>query len=114
MILIIGGAYQGKTDFAKSKFNLTDEDIFDCTDKTEIDTTKKCITHLEQYIKNNKEPFVPKEDQIIICDDIFCGVVPINPTDRAWREETGRVCARLSEEATEVYRVFCGLEQKLK
>ena len=30
MILIIGGAYQGKLDYAKEKFGLRDEDIFDC------------------------------------------------------------------------------------
>ena len=30
MILIFGGAYQGKADFAKRTFGLEDEDIFYC------------------------------------------------------------------------------------
>ena len=31
MKLIIGGAYQGKRDFAKAAFSLTESDIFTCT-----------------------------------------------------------------------------------
>ena len=31
MKLIIGGAYQGKRDFAKAAFHLTDAQIFTCT-----------------------------------------------------------------------------------
>ena len=31
MVLIIGGAYQGKLDFAKSAFGLSESDVFTCT-----------------------------------------------------------------------------------
>lgn len=31
MILITGGAYQGKLEYAKSEFEFGDDDIFDCT-----------------------------------------------------------------------------------
>ena len=40
MILIIGGAYQGKLDFAKEAFGITDEDVFVCKD-SEIDFSKR-------------------------------------------------------------------------
>ena len=33
MILIIGGAYQGKRAFARETFSLTEDDIFTCTDR---------------------------------------------------------------------------------
>ena len=36
MILIIGGAYQGKLDFAKEAFGITDSDVYIC-DTGEID-----------------------------------------------------------------------------
>ena len=36
MILIIGGAYQGKLEYAKSQYQVTDAEIFTCTG-TEID-----------------------------------------------------------------------------
>jgi len=117
MTLIIGGAFQGKLDFAKKHFGLTDSQICDC--EKEHDLSKSCIYHFEKYILSrieNNQPvdFVPAENQIIICEDIFCGVVPVDPKLREWREETGRICAKLSKESDEVYRIFCGLEQRIK
>ena len=48
MVLIIGGAYQGKLDFAKSTFDLSESDIFTCTGG-EIDFSKRCIDHIEEF-----------------------------------------------------------------
>ena len=124
MELIIGGAYQGKTQYAKDKYNLTDNDICFCGD-TEIDFSKKCIAHLEkftffcvqnnidavEFFKQNKQMWC---DKVISCDDIFGGVVPMWADNRKWRQETGRLCQYLSKEAEIVTRIFCGLEQKLK
>ena len=42
MILIIGGAWQGKLDFAKATFGITDTDVFTCTDEG-IDFSKRSI-----------------------------------------------------------------------
>ncbi|MBE6878239.1 MAG: cobalamin biosynthesis protein CobU [Ruminococcaceae bacterium] len=124
MKLIIGGAYQGKTCYAKEKYNLTEDDIHICNG-TEIDFSKKCIDNLEQFtcycVKNDIEPveyFKQHREQwqnsIIISRDIFCGVVPMGADNRRWRQQTGRLCQYLSQEAESVVRIFCGLEQKLK
>ena len=124
MVLIIGGAYQGKLDFAKIAFSLSEDDIFTC-DSSEIDFSKRCINRVEEftlacvqsgldpseYFKAHKEDW---KDSILICEDIFCGVVPMGAEMRAWRQATGRLCQYLSREAAEVSRIFCGLEQKLK
>lgn len=125
MNLIIGGAYQGKLDFAKNKFSLSDEQIFHCIDNLDIDFNFICINHIENFvlycIKNNLnalEIFRANkplwQDSILISNDIFCGVVPISAEARAWREATGHLLAYLSQEADTVTRIFCGLEQKLK
>ena len=55
MILIIGGAYQGKLDYAKEKYGLTDEDIFDCkvNDHSiwpELNMKAKGINHFELFL----------------------------------------------------------------
>ena len=50
----------------------------------------------------------------MICQDIFCGVVPMGAELRAWRQDTGRLCQYLAGEADRVSRIFCGLEQRLK
>ena len=34
MILIFGGAYNGKLEFVKEKYDINNEDIFFCTNQT--------------------------------------------------------------------------------
>ena len=125
MELIIGGAFQGKTAFAKENFNISDEEIFFCDKDSAPEFDKKCISHIERFsfwcVERGFEPadyFFEHveniEDKIIISDDISCGVVPINKTERAWREANGRLLIKLSKEADHVDRIFCGLSQRLK
>ena len=124
MILIIGGAYQGKLDFAKEAFGITDEDVFVCKD-SEIDFSKRCVYALEEFtlacVREGKDPasYLQEhreawENSIFICQDFFCGVVPMEAEARAWRQITGRLAQYLSQEADRVSRIFCGLEQRLK
>ena len=120
MILIIGGAYQGKLDFAKEAFEITDEDMFICS-TGEIDFSKRCIYKIEEFTYGHPDPIgyfqdcrEKWQDSILILQDIFCGVVPMGAENRAWRQRTGKLAQYLSKEATQVSRVFCGLEQRLK
>jgi adenosyl cobinamide kinase/adenosyl cobinamide phosphate guanylyltransferase len=120
MILIIDGAYQGKLDYARSRFDIAEQDIYTCT-TGEIDFSKRCIYRVEEftlgssdpigYFKGHKEQW---KDSILICQDIFGGVVPRGAEKRAWRQNTGRLCQYLAKEADQVIRIFCGLEQRLK
>ena len=120
MILIIGGAYQGKLDFAKETFGVTEEDVYTC-DSGVIDFSKNCIYGIEVFTRENVDPVAYFEahwedwqDSILILQDIFCGVVPMGAENRAWRQRTGRLAQYLSKEASQVSRIFCGLEQRLK
>ena len=125
MEFIIGGAYQGKLAYAKDKYALKDGEIFTCTEEKEIAFGARCIYNVQEYtlycVKNGldaTEVFRTHRDEwensVLICEDIFCGVVPLGKELRAWREMTGRLCAYLSSEAKSVTRIFCGLEQRLK
>ena len=124
MIFIIGGAYQGKLDYAKNTYNLKDEDIYQCSG-AEIDFSVKCIDRIEEFayacVQAGIEPldyFLEHEaewqESILICQDIFCGVVPLGADQREWRQATGRLCKYLSQQAQSVSRIFCGLEQRMK
>jgi len=120
MILIIGGAYQGKLDFAKETYGVAEEQVHTCTDG-EIDFSKRCIYHLETFAAHHTDPVgyfkthrKDWQDSILILEDIFCGVVPMGEENRVWRQNTGRLAQYLSKEATSVSRIFCGLEQRLK
>ena len=125
MILIFGGSYQGKLEFAKQTFGITDQDVFTCTTNNEIDLSRKVIYNLDQaflrHVREGKESReVLKEhldqlkDKILIVNDISQGIVPMERENRDWREMTGRAMLFLSKEADEVYRVFCGLGSKIK
>ena len=120
MILIIGGAYQGKLDFAKETFGITDADVHTCT-AGDIDFSKRCIYKIEEFSAYHNDPIgyfqahrEEWKDSVLILEDIFCGVVPMGAENRAWRQKTGRLAQYLSREAERVSRIFCGLEQRLK
>ena len=120
MILIIGGAYQGKLEFAKNQFKIQEEDIYTCT-AGEIDFSKRCLYKIEEFTFGQEDPVCYFKanrdlwkDSILICQDIFCGVVPMGEENRSWRQNTGRLCQYFAKEAEQVIRIFCGLEQRLK
>lgn len=120
MVLIIGGAYQGKRDYAIEKYHLRPQDIFDCAGSA-IDLRAKCICGIERFTREHDDPvgyFAAHRDawqeSILIVRDISCGVVPMGAENRAWRQKNGELCRYLAREAREVVRIFCGLEQRLK
>ena len=126
MILITGGSYQGKLEFARQRFGLTDADVFVCTDDTDApDFSRRCLAYLDRYALNRvrageapadrfREELPRLKDAILITTDLSCGVVPIDPVMRAWREACGRMNNLLAAHADEVWRLFCGLPQRLK
>ena len=104
------------------KLGIPETQIFTCED-THIDFSKPCIDRLEDYVLACVQAGIdPMEqlkeqdlsDKVIICMDIFCGVVPIDATMRLWRHTTGLACQYLAQNADSVSRIYCGLEQRLK
>lgn len=126
MILIIGGSYQGKLDFARQRFGLADEEIQICDETTDaLDPDRRCVAYIDRFALNQvraeKEPAdalredpAAFRDAILIANDVSCGVVPIDTTLRAWREACGRMNNLLAQQADEVWRLFCGIPQRLK
>ena len=53
MVLIIGGAYQGKLEFAKETLGITD--VYTCNDD-EIDFSKDCIYKIEEFTVHHPDP----------------------------------------------------------
>lgn len=126
MIFVFGGSFQGKTDFVKKTFSLSDEDIFVPEDgMTDFDTDRKAIIHIERFILSRIEASLPVfdwfdehmemfRDRIVVCDDISCGVVPIEKTLRLYRDNVGKQMQIFSRESESVYRVYAGIGEKLK
>jgi len=125
MILIFGGAYQGKLDYALERYGLDGGDVFRCgEDSVDMAIDKKIIYGLEKWIlalvkrgadtDNAISRFIEEnESAIVICDDISCGVVPADPVLRKWREATGRALAKVAGASNEVVRVYYGIPSRI-
>ena len=110
MILIFGGAYQGKLDYAEKRFASGENEIIDGFDKWILELVKAeadVAAKVREFIEGHP-------GAVVICDDISCGVVPTDPVMRKWREAVGRSLAALSQKSEEVIRLFCGIPAKIK
>lgn len=124
MILVIGGAFQGKSAYAKEHFK-TDAPWID-GENCAYDEIFSCggIEHFHQYVRrflraegldelpkrlNQENPKI-----VVVTDELGYGVVPVEAEDRAWREKTGRLCTRMAADAREVHRIVCGIGMVIK
>ncbi len=130
MILVFGGAYQGKLEYALNQFGVPADQVYRCSRDGELDLNKQVIYGLEEFVywctENGVEAKAvldsrfdmtadsPYLGKIFIANDVSQGLVPMDATDRAFREMMGRTLLHLAKEADEVHRVFCGLGQRLK
>lgn len=104
MIFIIGGVCQGKSEFAKS-FGLP---VFDNLEKS----IKKWLENGDDI--DAKINSILEEKSVIVCTEIGCGIVPLEKTDRIWREETGRTACKIAQRAEKVYKMEAGIPQQIK
>ena len=123
MILVFGGAYQGKTDYAVKEFGHST--VCDLSESGEPDFTKEIITGIDAFAsrltaggENPSEYFESRrdlwEDSVLVVTDTSQGVVPMDKEVRAAREANGRLITYLAGEAEQVHRVFCGIGKRIK
>ncbi len=113
--LIVGGAHQGKLSYAKECYGLSQSDVSLCERDSLPDFSKKCVARIENYVwyclKNNV-PMISDfpNGTIIIANDIFCGIVPMDAFERKWRETCGTYLQKLAK-CSCVTRIVCGIPQ---
>ncbi|MDR2560839.1 MAG: bifunctional adenosylcobinamide kinase/adenosylcobinamide-phosphate guanylyltransferase [Holophagales bacterium] len=125
MILIFGGAYQGKLGYALDRFQLTESDVCRCgCDNANLLEGKKLFYEIDKWVlalvkmdvdvEESLRRFIDANpDAIVICNDISCGVVPTDPIPRKWREAAGKSLAMLSRNSHEIIRLFCGIPERI-
>ena len=121
LTLIIGGRAQGKTAYAKKAAGAKDSEIANFCEKN-----VRVLVHLEETVRRflaegREEEILPylqewysEGDKVIVCDEIGLGIVPADPFERRWRDETGRILCALAAKAERVVRIFAGIGQILK
>ena len=122
--LILGGGFQGKLEFALNLTGCSQKDVADET-LPQLWRQKPILNHLHrlvyQILQQGGNPQAVLEDilcqnphAVILCNEIGCGIVPMNAFERKYREAVGRLCCELAHRAGRVIRVQCGLPMVLK
>lgn len=124
MILVTGGGFQGKTEYACGTFQIAKEEAADgMTCSLEAIYETKLLYHFHEYIRRCMEQDqeldldeLEKQNPgiVLVTNELGYGVVPIDKFDRAYREKTGRVCCQVAKRAEEVHRVVCGIGMVIK
>ena len=126
MRLIIGGYAQGKLAYA---LRLTGADA------GQIIYGEGCPLHTAQTglvldglhhlvrrcLQAGVEPLILLEgliaqnpELVLTAQEVGCGIVPMEPEEREWRESCGRICCELAARAVQVDRVVCGIPTCIK
>lgn len=134
MRLVVGGAYQGKTEYVKSRYGVADQDIL-LPEQLDICALQKkiveaeadivCIGQYHLFIRQGMEQGVDMEaltrslllrcpSVIIIMDEVGSGIIPLERQERLYREQAGAVGCLLARQAESVVRVVCGIAVSIK
>ena len=112
-----------QADLTESLMKSTDYDIIDhihlLLRRLSLDCEQadfdKIISLWLVALRNKHEKHTGKSQvQILVLDDIGCGVVPLQAKDRIWRERCGRLYCCLTAQADLVQRAWAGLVQTIK
>ena len=124
MRIITGGAFQGKRAFAEKLYPGVE-----WTDggRCALDEIRTCRAvygfheFVKRWLKQEKSweelaslMLEKNRGLILICDEIGCGLVPVDAFEREYRESTGRIMNALAEQAERVDRVVCGIGRRIK
>ena len=124
MRIITGGAFQGKRVFADRLYPGVEWTDGGSCDLDEIRTCQ-AVYGFHEFVKRWLKQGTSWEElaslileenrgMILICDEIGCGLVPVDAFEREYRESTGRVMNALAEQAERVDRVVCGIGRRIK
>ncbi len=134
MKVYLGGICQGKTAFVREAFpeaeyllsptlSLLEQTVsssekkgtivwdgFNFSIRNEVFSSDFDFEKLTARILNLAE----KMDFIIVSDEVGNGIIPLEKTEREYREVTGRILTELASRSESVSRIICGMEQKIK
>lgn len=130
MVLVIGGRSQGKSLYAHE--NYKDASVFIdglqdvikgwlvCLPENYAESPGNTCAYymseadiLSSAFIDNIMSDIP-EDAVVICDEVGCGIVPIDRSERLYRDVVGHVCCYAASRAESVIRVSCGIGTRIK
>lgn len=125
MEVYLGGRAQGKLDYVRGRYPEKGRIVFGESAGVEDCLGAEIIEHFHLFVRGfgdgRDEAFEAVErilegnpQVIILCDEIGCGIVPVEREEREYRELVGRIMGMVVSRAERVERLVCGLPQVLK
>lgn len=113
MIFIIGGACQGKTEYAKEYIRSHQGGDMILADCYHLKVKEQLLAGLDPL--NEAEKLLAESSAlVIVSNEIGCGLVPVDAFEREYREQSGRVNCYFAARAEQVIRVVCGVGMRIK
>lgn len=103
-VLFIGGTHQGKAALARALYPA-------------LPLAENLHARVRKELTAGRDPMALLDTMrgcAITCDEVGCGVIPIDRADEAYREAVGRLCCAIAAEADAVIRVTAGIPQFIK
>jgi adenosylcobinamide kinase/adenosylcobinamide-phosphate guanylyltransferase len=138
MILIIGGAFQGKCRAAREILGLDESSFHPWTPEEngkeetmqetipppEVLAETDCVLSYHKIVRRLLETgadpdaytrrLIEASPKAVTMDEVGYGIVPMERSERNYREAAGRSGQMLASAADQVYRVICGIAQRIK
>ena len=114
MILVIGGLAAGKYEYVTTTLGYPDSDI-----ARGVLDEKPVLADLHDLIRaghavDDELLEELRRKEVITCSEVGAGVVPLEVSERQYRDEVGKLCAELVKSASKVIRIYYGLPTVIK
>ena len=112
MVFIVGGLASGKKAYVMEQLGYLEDQIADG-----VLDERPVVYNLQNLLRTDDGPdlltaLLTKE--IVVCNEVGSGIIPLDEKDRLWRETTGRFSIELARRADRVIRLVSGLPVILK
>ncbi|MEG1536978.1 MAG: hypothetical protein RR387_01685 [Clostridiales bacterium] len=113
MILVVGAMASGKRSYVKS-LGYEDADIADgiLDEQPVLDNLENLVYRFPENAVEMLPALLSKD--VIICQEIGSGIIPVDFDQVAIRRITGKLCILLAKQATQVVRLVCGVPTVIK
>ena len=117
--LVTGGAFQGKYAWASAEYpglSWTDGGVCSLDEIHTFQGMNRFHLFIRRWEKEELTDLILERqgEIVLVWDEIGCGLVPVDASDREYREAVGRICTELAAEAVRADRVVCGIARRLK
>lgn len=123
MVMITGGAYQGKTAYAMQNCGIHENEITDGKSCTPEDALKaRCITDYHELVRRLGDDCISFTEElcrrnssaVIIMNEVGSGIISMEKSERTWRENVGRCGCIIASRSEKVIRIVCGIPTFIK